>query len=227
MPQSKSAKRSHRVAVNPLNIRDGQVYISSFQRPVPRHLGIAISLTWNDGDPQAEQEARTAMSVATGAAIQFMESAPFRQQYLSPIGVRYFQIQFIGSTSLKAYWDQCPHVAAEWIVKDMAIMVGFYDPANGRSMLEAKTLGAAMIVLNECIAESGSVNPTTHSPLYLESTEADDYDEAIGSLYTDGIGLWCEPLVPLWSILMTKFRDYLTTIPNGGLFALPIDSRMK
>jgi hypothetical protein len=224
MPQSRSVKPPHQVAVNALNIRDSRAYISSFQRPVPRHLGIAINLTWKDGDPNAERDGQTATPALAGTAVQLMESAPFRKQYLSPIGVHDFQIQCIGSSSLEPIWNQCPHVAVEWMVNDMAIMVGFYDPDSDRSVLAAKAFGAAMIVLQECIAESGSVNPTTHSPLYLESTVADDYDEAIGSFYADGVGLWCEALVPLWSILMTKFRAYLTTIPEGGLLAIMDDA---
>jgi hypothetical protein len=206
-------------AVNPLNFSNDQAYIASFQSSIPKHLGIAINLTWKDSDPVTIKNGQTALTTLSGAAIQLMESALFRQQYLSPIGVKDFQIRCIGSPTLGRAWNRFPNVESKWMANDMTIMVGFYDPDIEDSENAAFGHGAAMIALQECIAQSGTTDPAMHSRLRLSGADARDHDELVGTLYEDGMGVWCEPLFPLWNVLMNKFRDYLTTIPGGGLLA--------
>ena len=118
-----------------------------------------------------------------------------------------------------SFWRPFPNVRAAWMVDGCMIMVSFYDADHLVTEDELEAVGVGIIAVQECIAQGGSVDPSTHELLYLAPAEARDHKKVIGTVYEDHVGVWCKSLVPLWDILMHKLRAYLKTIPEGGFLA--------
>lgn len=207
------------IAVNPLNISNNQTYINSFKAPVPKHLGIKVDITWPRLDQQATVTGEVAVLGLQAAIIHLIESTPFNLKYWQPLGVDHCQVMGHGSSTLEQLWDCCPQTRAKWQSNQLEVMVGFYDADLGIREDEIYGFGAAMIVLQECISISGTVDPTLHQPVMLDHRGVKDHRNLVGSIYETGLGVWCEPLIPLWENLMNGSLAYLEAIPKGGPLA--------
>lgn len=207
------------VSFNPLNIDDTQAYIDSFKKPIPKHLGIKLDVTWPKDNPHSTHFSQMVTAGLISSVVQLIESPVFIASDLSPLGVEGCQVLGHGSWTLESIWKRYPHTLAKWHGHNYAAMIGFYDAEVGFNEDQMFGFGVAMIALQECITLCGSTDPSLHQPLLLDRKSVRQHGLFVGFLYKTDCGVWREPLLPVWRDLMNRSLKYLEAVPNGGVLA--------